>query len=491
MIWTFDQDKVGSQTQDSFQPIRFGMLLLLAIVFIRLATLGFYPLYDPSESRYAEMGRKMLETGNWVTPFIDYGVPFWGKPPLTLWLTAFSLWLGGINEFSARLPSTLLGIGIVWVVFHVAKVQRNTGQAVTAALILASSLAFFVMSGAVVMDQCLTFGTTLALAAFWLALREQQSYWAYLFFIGLSIGILAKGPLALVLVGFTIGVWVLITGRWADIWRCIPWVKGTFLMLCISVPWYLIAEQRTPGFLEYFIIGEHWKRFTVSGWNQDGYGVGHAKAKGTIWLYWLLGGFPWSFVFLTKFIPAVVRKQTSSLVSVQTDQGWQLYCLLWMLSSLVFFSFSANIIWTYIVPAIPGLALLLSDWFDAAKKYRTILALIVPLVFLGGIIYLNVPGVDFFRTQRQLVTRYQQQAAVDEKLIYFGNVPFSAQFYLEGKGIVLSGIDLLEQQLPPTGHDFYILNQDEWARLPESLKTRFSKVSQYRKFILVHAVPST
>ncbi len=67
----------------------------------------FIPLNDVSEARYAEIARKMLETGNWVTPQHDYGVPFWAKPPLSTWLSAFSMKLFGVNEFAARLPGLL------------------------------------------------------------------------------------------------------------------------------------------------------------------------------------------------------------------------------------------------------------------------------------------------------------------------------------------------------------------------------------------------
>ena len=85
--------------------------LLAITVIVRLATLGAYPLPDPSESRYAEMARKMLETGNWLVPQFDYGTPFWGKPPLSFWLTAVSMKVFGVNEFAARLPSALMMIG--------------------------------------------------------------------------------------------------------------------------------------------------------------------------------------------------------------------------------------------------------------------------------------------------------------------------------------------------------------------------------------------
>jgi putative flippase GtrA len=115
-LWTFKMDKTAHASHTPLAAMLkkpftvFG--LIFTILFLRVITLSLYPLYDPSESRYAEMARKMWETQNWVTPMIDYGVPFWGKPPLTIWLTSVGLGIGGINDFSARAPSLLLGIGI-------------------------------------------------------------------------------------------------------------------------------------------------------------------------------------------------------------------------------------------------------------------------------------------------------------------------------------------------------------------------------------------
>ncbi|GAK84400.1 hypothetical protein JCM19238_1967 [Vibrio ponticus] len=53
--------------------------ILGAVFLIRLISLGAYPLMDTTEARYGEMARLMTETGNWLTPQFDYGVPFWGK----------------------------------------------------------------------------------------------------------------------------------------------------------------------------------------------------------------------------------------------------------------------------------------------------------------------------------------------------------------------------------------------------------------------------
>jgi 4-amino-4-deoxy-L-arabinose transferase-like glycosyltransferase len=86
---------------------RVWLAIFLTAVAVRLLTLSAYPLYDTTEARYAEIARVMLATDNWVTPQIEPGEPFWAKPPLSIWATALSFSVLGINEFAARLPSLL------------------------------------------------------------------------------------------------------------------------------------------------------------------------------------------------------------------------------------------------------------------------------------------------------------------------------------------------------------------------------------------------
>ncbi|MFA6051001.1 MAG: GtrA family protein [Methylobacter sp.] len=474
-FWTFQRDIPGNTVEDkpAMMPKVFtGFGLLTIMLAIRVLTLGLYPLYDPFESRYAEMGRRILETGNWTAPLIDYGALSLGKPLLPVWMTASSLWLGGINEFSARLPSVLLSLGMVWIIFHLASVQRGWDNAWNAVIILASSVLFFVMSGTVAMEQGMSFGITLALASFWLALREDKSFWAYLFFIGLSIGVMAKGPIAIALSGISIGLWTAISGEWMRVWKRLPWFKGALLMLYISAPWYL----------EYFPIGGHWKPFIESGWTEDGNGGAHTH--GMIWVYWLGAALPWSLVFLKILMTAMVKKKLVELL--QSDDGWRLYCLLWMTSPLLFFTFSANISWTYVLPGLPGFALLLSDWLKPSK-YRAAFALCVPLSFLGLVIAYQFPNIDFFRSQKQLVAAYQQASHPDERLVYFMERPYSAQFYLQGKALQLAGVTALQDSLTDSNHDFYVLEKDAVSSLPEAVKLRLEPVKSYGTFSLFHA----
>ena len=466
---------------------------LLAIIFIiRLVTLFFYPLIDPTESRYAEMARKMVETGNWVTPQIAYGVPFWGKPPLAVWLNAINISLLGVNEFAARLSALLLCAGTVWVVYRLCLTRTDKSQALIAPIIYTSMTLPFVMAGSVAMDQCLTFGVTLALVSFWLSLRMEGRVYGYLFFIGLSIGILAKGPIALILVGIPAGLWTLIRHEWNLVWQRIPWISGTLLMLAITVPWFLIAEKRTPGFLEYFFVGEHWKRFTEKGWQGDLYGSGRAHPLGTIWLFWLGAALPWSLVFLSVVSVAIWRKQAANLL--KGIDGWRLFCLLWMLSPLLFFSLSANIIWTYALPGLPGCALLLAEWrrdqwlgWLSNKTIGFALGVLLPSLFLIAVVVWQIKPIQFVRTQKTLIDQYMElRKGSEDRLVYLWEKPFSAQFYTLGTVGELANVEEFQAAMDNPKQIFYACPKRSWADMPDAIRSHLQPVGVHNGYLLLY-----
>jgi hypothetical protein len=120
-------------------------------------------------------------------------------------------------------------------------------------------------------------------------------------------------------------------------------------------------------------------------------------------------------------------------------------------------------------------------------KCRTVFALCVPLSFLGLVIAYQFPNVDFFRSQKQLVAAYQRASHPDERLIYFMERPYSAQFYLQGKALQLTGITALQDSLTDSSHDFYVLEKDVVGSLPEAVKLRLEPVKNYGAFTLFHA----
>ena len=84
--------------------LRHWSVLALALLLLVLA--AWRPLALPDEGRYAEVGRWMLSSGDWLTPRLD-GVPFFHKPPLLYWLEAASMQLFGVTPWAARLVVVL------------------------------------------------------------------------------------------------------------------------------------------------------------------------------------------------------------------------------------------------------------------------------------------------------------------------------------------------------------------------------------------------
>ncbi|WP_439101249.1 ArnT family glycosyltransferase [Congregibacter sp.] len=414
------------------------LLLLLLALLARMATLGAYPLMDTTEARYAEVARLMLESGNWVTPYIDYGVPFWGKPPLSFWLSASSFALLGVNEFAARLPSLLCGFACLLLMIVPCRALgiRNVALPLT---LCATSLVFFVSSGAVMTEASLLLAVTLSLvSAIQVLLSNGDTrLWQYLFFVGLALGMLAKGPVAVVLSGTPLLLWAFLHGGLDTLWRAFPWIRGTLLFFLISAPWYLLAEYRTPGFLEYFFIGEHFQRFIVPGWEGDLYGSGHHRARGTIWLYWLLGAFPLSTFALAAFGTRVLRTR-SAPKNHRNFLSVDFFLLYFSITPLVFFTLASNILWAYIAPGIPALALLLArHWpFASCKRSgtRTLslygIAAMVPMLFpiLAGLIQINPHLV---KSEKFMIQAAREQFP-DLPVFYLGGTEFSARFYSGG-----------------------------------------------------------
>lgn len=410
------------------------LALLMCVLLTRLLSLGIYPLMDTTEARYGEMARKMVETNNWLQPQFEYGVPFWGKPPLSFWGSAGTMVLCGINEFGARLAPYLatLGIGLCFLLWPFQ--GRKAEKAVATIIVLFSSAMGFVSAGAVMTDAFLAVGTTLSMICFYRAMTDESPsrLWGYLFFLGLVIGLLSKGPLTLVVCGLPIFVWVLWQKQWMNLWKRIPWISGTLLMLLLTVPWYIAAEQATPGFLRYFIIGEHIERFLVKGWEGDLYGKGHSRAIGTIWLYAVEMFLPWILL-----VPFLIRRNCCS--AIRKPENAFLWC--WALITPLFFTMARNILPAYILPAVPAFCILLIRqlwklYESEGRDYRQFIFAVVPVLVILSLFGIG-KGFDHiqYRCQKELLSHWDEHAPlyyVDDK------VPYSAQFYSAGRAEILT-----------------------------------------------------
>jgi len=415
---------------------------------VRLAAMAWLPLTDTTEARYGEIARLMLETGDWMMPQFDYGVPFWAKPALAFWLEAGAFGLLGVNELAGRLPSVVATLGTMACLYRFASLFWSPRVGLWTAVIFFTSTVAYVNSGAILTDPFLVFGTTLSMVSLAVALRSPRSPWRYLFFIGLVIGLLAKGPLALVLVAGPVGAWVAVKNQWTAVWRAVPWGRGLLLTAVLALPWYILAERHSPGFLDYFIIGEHWKRFTEAGWQGDLYGSAHRRVPGTIWLYWLGASFPWGLLALWRLAPGVRTAAGRRALVAAAGQPQTAYLLSWALFPMIFFTVAGNILWTYILPAMPPLAVLLAAAMarapaalDRSRRQVVALAGLAPVLMAGFVAY-TYADPDVLNSEKGLVRYYDDHRQGSAPLIYVQDRPFSARFYSRGQAKITTLEDL-------------------------------------------------
>ena len=476
---------------------------LAIVVLLRLATMGLYPLTDTTEARYAEVARKMVELGDWVTPWYEYGVPFWAKPPLSNWVTAASIKLLGVNEFAARLPHFLLAVVIAWLVWDWVG-RRSKREALICMALLSGTMLYFVAAAAVMTDMALALGTTLAMRGFWARFESPQTqrpHEEWLFFLGLGIGMLAKGPIAVVLAGTPVVLWALLTGNVVQTCRRIAWVKGTLLVLAVSAPWYVMAEIRTPGFLEYFFIGEHWMRFTVTGWTGDRYGSAHATQRGAIWLLALVACMPWTVMLPFLAIGRKTARRQAGL-SVPTTQpapaqaaerSFGIYLLLWGVTPCLFFTASGNILWTYVLPALPALAMLTAYWLAGDARTRLIDAMLAAGVVTTALLVCSYmvreARNDSWKTAKTVVAQYQVRNTDGWPLLFVSDRPYSASFYTGGKALRVAEFDELARRLDQGGA-FVALTKPQVSILPPDLKARLTLQMQSGAFDLYRATPA-
>jgi 4-amino-4-deoxy-L-arabinose transferase-like glycosyltransferase len=486
--------------QNTIQPRLFLGLLALYTV-IRLITLNAYPLLDPTEGRYAEIPRAMMVADDWVVPRLDGDTPFWGKPPLQFWMIILAYKIFGLSEFSARLPSFLFSI--LTVVFTFLMAHRLWGQRIglLTALVLTTSGLFFFYAGNVATDTSLLAMITIALVSFIFAIidhpKQSARIWGYLFFIGLGLSLLAKGLEGPVIILTPILLWCVRRKqrRWAL--AALPWKSGVLLSLAISVPWHIWCEIRSPGFLKYYIVGEHFKRFLIGGWEGDLYGNPHGHLPGMIWVFFLTASLPWIGIVAAR---AYDEGQTRLRFKFFVADPYRSLLLLWLLIPLVFFTFSRNIMLAYALPCLPPFAVLTAKALVStrARSARTkfpwllapqtapLLSLLTPLIVL--IISLAIlPATGKHKSQKEVAAAFLR-LDVDggAKLVYLGHMYWSGDFYTRGRASAIQRGDNegLRRDLADSVHDYFMFRPADLPYLPDELLLRTEAVATFGHLVM-------
>ncbi len=337
-----------------------------------LPRLGTPALWEPDEGRYAEIAREMVLSGDYVTPRDDW-VRYLEKPPLVYWMTAAAIRVLGRNETAVRLPIAIASIAQIAIVQVLAETMFGPLAGAGAALCLGLSPLFFGFSRFLTLDPMLAMFVTAAIASFYLAARrptlEAGRNWLLLAAIFVALGILTKGPVALVLVVSVAVAFMLIEGRGRELAQ-VPWIASGLIVAAIDLPWFVVVSWRNPGFLWFFVVHEHLQRYAES--------TEHLWGPYFFIVVVAAGMWPW-VCYVPLALRAILRPgednhdrglDDSTAAPGIREQAWTAgagaqaatsalrFCLVWFGVVFLFFSIPRSKLGSYILPGIPAMAIL-------------------------------------------------------------------------------------------------------------------------------------
>ncbi len=209
-VTAFGQGAVFSRGLTAF-------LLSVGVLF-GLVALMTGPSLGDHEVIVAQIARQTIETGEWLVPhYLD--VPFLVKPPLTPWLIALVASVFPhdaatglpVTDFVARLPSVLSTVLTIWIVFSLGRTMFERRTACIAAFVYATTVGSMLYAFNATAESLLTLFCTWAFAEFWWSrqatTKRRKLAHQICFYVSLGLAMLAKGPMPLVVVVLPIAVW--------------------------------------------------------------------------------------------------------------------------------------------------------------------------------------------------------------------------------------------------------------------------------------------
>jgi 4-amino-4-deoxy-L-arabinose transferase len=333
---------------------------IVLYIFLYIVPLGVHPLVMPDETRYAEISREMLDSGDWIVPKLN-NLRYFEKPVLGYWFNTASQYLFGQNAFAVRLPSALAaGFSALAIFLLACRFAGGAQVGLLAAATFLTCLEVFAIGTFCVLDSMFSLFITATMVAFYFAWMEgshsatfckmgstekaSRKKYALLALSGIFCGLafLTKGFLAFIfpaMVIFPLAVW---ERRWREL-PAFCWMPLVTAVL-VALPWSVAIYFRETDFWHYFFFIEHVERFVAPDGGQ------HSEP---FWFYVPIlagGALPWTPVF-----PLVIVG-----LKTQLKDPFLRYLLCWLVFPFLFFSACGGKLGTYILPCYPPLAILIA-----------------------------------------------------------------------------------------------------------------------------------
>lgn len=346
-----------------------GLLLLGGwLAWVHSARAG---LVDPDEARSALVARLIVERGDWLALHLpavfhhDYPAypregdlfAYWDKPPLFFWLVALAIKILGPTGLAVRLPAALAHVATVLMAYAAGRRLWGRQAGLLAGAVMAVVPLSVVMAHVARMEALLAALMTAMLVAVLRLLGDRPKSWTWtlVLYIAAGLGLLTKGPVAVVLPAAAVGIALLVCGRLRDLGRLRP-LAGLAILIAVAAPWFVYAHFRYPpgteggGFTHVFFISQHLARATTGQF-------GHRQVPGMLVGVFLGGFLPW-----TVFLPAMFLDLVRSGWRERRERPAVVLLLVWSAVVIGAFSLSHTQLPHYVLPAMPPMAILMGKY---------------------------------------------------------------------------------------------------------------------------------
>ena len=367
-------------------PRNIWLFISALVVFAGLAyNIDGYPLLDPDEGRNAEVAREMASTNDYVLPRLN-GLPYPDKPVLYFAAVSISMEILGPTVLAARLPSLAFTLATLVLVWFAGRRWFGPKGGWTAAIAAGSSPLTLGFARTTIFDSALTFFVVLSVFAFYEAVEQLEAanrgepknyaeWWSTLAWGAAGLGVLTKGPVALVLPLMVATPYI----AWRGAWRAIATPISVLLFVAILLPWIVAVSRQVPDFLHYALVTETIRRVSTA----------ELHRTGPVWYFLPIlpaAALPWSLVAVAGWKRSTLRTENGEL-----DRRIVLL-LIWIFVPLLFFTLAQSKRPQYILPLIAPIALLVGAlWsregarLSGARAATVFLATIgLTMVVLGG-----------------------------------------------------------------------------------------------------------
>ncbi len=358
-------------------PRRFaGWLPVLgAWALVAGVSLALRPLLPVDETRYATVAWEMWSRGDFLVPHLN-GLPYSDKPPLLFWLCHLGWWAFGVNEWWPRLVPAVFSLANLFLTSLLARRLWPERPAIagTVPFVLLGFLLWSVFTGMLMFDMLVTFCVLLALLGLYDAWTGGGARAWIQAGAAIGLGALAKGPVVLVaplLVAVLAPWW----GRRRPASRWWLGLAGALVVAhVVALSWALPAARAG---------GEAYGNAILFAQTEERMVHSFAHLRPWWWYLPLLPVLLFPYSLWSPLWKAALRLRPRS-----ADQGTR-FCLAWTLPALAVFSLISGKQPHYLLPLLPGFALLAARLLDEpapAPRRWAVAPPVAVMLLVGGVL---------------------------------------------------------------------------------------------------------